>query len=282
MGRNWIKIETVTMDKPEVCVIATQLKMDPDAVVGKLVRLWSWAEVNRINSSALNVTLEFLDKLVGKKGFGAALMKAGWLKESDGVMQFPNFGRHNGPTGKGRALTAMRVSRHRDRKRVSDDGESDSEDELEQSAAPRKRPLDGRGQAGNQRRSTVKELLNNDLTNENMRNEEVEFPDNAGDFRVVADVSGIEDVAIVGIGEVETVFTDSSGAVESVVESVRAPETTLEENMDPADHSLEHQNEGFEEVSEDQSESAAAPKVKKVKAGKKSSGGESPDQPLLF
>ena len=74
MGRNWIKVETVTMDKPEVCVMATQLRLDPDAVVGKLVRLWSWAEVSRINANAMSITFEFLDKLVGKKGFGAALL----------------------------------------------------------------------------------------------------------------------------------------------------------------------------------------------------------------
>lgn len=101
--------------------MATQLRMDPDMVMGKLVRLWSWAEVNRIKCNDLGVTRAFLDKLVGKKGFASALECCGWLREEDGKMIFPNFERHNGPDGKGRALTAMRVARHRRLKRESND-----------------------------------------------------------------------------------------------------------------------------------------------------------------
>ena len=124
MARNWIKIETKTVDKPEVCVVATQLRLDPDAVMGKLVRLWSWAEVNRIDGKGMNVTREFIDKLTGKKGFAAALEKAGWLVQAGDLLAFPNFSRHNGPAGKGRALTAERVSRHREKKRSESENET--------------------------------------------------------------------------------------------------------------------------------------------------------------
>ncbi|MCB1276465.1 hypothetical protein [Prosthecobacter sp.] len=116
MRRPWIKIETCTPDKPEICSIATQLRMDPDTVVGKLVRLWSWAELNRITPSDLGVTHEFLDKLVGRKGFAKALEQAGWLVETDGKLSFRNFQRHNHPVAHSRALTAKRVARHRLRK----------------------------------------------------------------------------------------------------------------------------------------------------------------------
>ncbi len=113
MRRSWIKIETNTPDKPEVCIIASQLRMDSDAVMGKLVRLWAWAELNVSGNNDTSVTLEFLDKVVGKKGFSAALIKAGWLKEMEDRLEFPNFSRHNGREAKGRAQTALRVSRHR-------------------------------------------------------------------------------------------------------------------------------------------------------------------------
>lgn len=164
MGRNWIKIETVTMDKPEVCVVATQLKMDPDAVVGKLVRLWSWAEVNRIKSNEMHVTLEFLDKLVGKKGFAAALMKAGWLQEEAGILRFPNFGRHNGPAGKGRALTAQRVSRLRDRRRNEDESVTEMVEEPESDSKAGAGLPRRKNKAVNQRKNTIKALLKSDLT----------------------------------------------------------------------------------------------------------------------
>ena len=75
MRRPWIKIEICTPDKPEICSLATQLRLDDDAVVGKLVRLWSWAELNRIDPNDLGVTKEFIDKIVGRKGFAAALEK---------------------------------------------------------------------------------------------------------------------------------------------------------------------------------------------------------------
>lgn len=113
MRRPWIKIEVSTPDKPEVCAIATRLRIDPDAVVGKLVRLWAWAESNRIQPNDLGVTKEFLDKVCGRKGFTEALLQAGWLIEGPEGLSFPNFERHNGNDSKVRGLTARRVEKHR-------------------------------------------------------------------------------------------------------------------------------------------------------------------------
>jgi hypothetical protein len=116
MRRPWIKIEICTPDKPEICSLATQLRLDDDAVVGKLVRLWSWAELNRIDPNDLGVTKEFIDKIVGRKGFAAALEKTGWLIETNEKLSFRNFKRHNSPVAQNKALTAKRVARHRLRK----------------------------------------------------------------------------------------------------------------------------------------------------------------------
>jgi DNA replication protein DnaT len=115
MRRPWIKIETATPDKPEICAIATRLRIDTDSVVGKLVRLWSWAEVNRVDGNDIGVTKEFIDKLVGRKGFAEALEAAGWLIAQDETLQFANFERHNGNASKIRGQTAKRVERHRQR-----------------------------------------------------------------------------------------------------------------------------------------------------------------------
>ena len=116
MRRPWIKIEVSTPDKPEICAIATQLRIDPDAVVGKLVRFWSWAELSGATPNDLNVTKEFINKVCGRKGFAEALIQAGWLDESGGRLSFPNFERHNGNASKVRGLTARRVEQHRARK----------------------------------------------------------------------------------------------------------------------------------------------------------------------
>ena len=87
--------------------------MDEDMVVGKLIRLWAWVALNRVDGSDLGVTLEFIDKLVSRKGFSAALCNAGWLIEKGGKLSLPNFDRHNSDLAKTRALTSQRVARHR-------------------------------------------------------------------------------------------------------------------------------------------------------------------------
>jgi len=120
MRRPWIKVETATPDKPEICAIATALRMDEDAVIGKLVRLWSWVEVNHAPANDLGVTKEFLDKLVGRKGFSNAMIACGWLLDNDGKLSLRNLERHNGGSAKVRALTAQRVALHRQKKRVSE------------------------------------------------------------------------------------------------------------------------------------------------------------------
>lgn len=116
MRRPWIKVETATPDKPEICAIATMLRMDTDSVLGKLIRLWSWVEVTRVPANDLGVTREFIDKLVGRKGFAAAMVSAGWLDEKEGKLAILNLDRHNGGLAKVRALTAQRVALHRKRK----------------------------------------------------------------------------------------------------------------------------------------------------------------------
>ena len=116
MRRPWIKIEVSTPDKPEICAMAKKLRIDVDSVVGKLVRLWSWAELSNVDPNDLSVTKEFVDRVCGRKGFAEALIQIGWLEEDGETLSFPNFSRHNGNASKVRGLTARRVELHRHRK----------------------------------------------------------------------------------------------------------------------------------------------------------------------
>lgn len=85
--------------------MATHLRMkDPDTAVGKLVRLWIWADANSVDGQALAITFAFIDRLTACKGFAAAMEKVGWLVTgSDGLLTFPGFHRHNGDSAKRRA-----------------------------------------------------------------------------------------------------------------------------------------------------------------------------------
>lgn len=112
---SWIKFDSATPDKPEVWQIASALGIDPDAVVGKLMRVWIWFDSHTENGNAPSVTKALLDRLVGVTGFCDAMMSAGWLSDDGSTVSLPNFDAHNGETAKKRALTARRVAKHKEK-----------------------------------------------------------------------------------------------------------------------------------------------------------------------
>ena len=107
----WIKVENCTPDKPEIFRIADQLGIDPDAALGKLIRVWIWADSQTYDGNASSVTQSLLDRVAGVTGFASAMISAGWLSEIEDGFVFVNFDRHNGQTAKTRALTSKRVLR---------------------------------------------------------------------------------------------------------------------------------------------------------------------------
>jgi len=113
MAGDWIIVENVTPDKPEIFQIAEQFGIDPDAVLGKVIRIWIWADQQTYDGDAGSVTLALLDRVAGMEKFGKALQRAGWLRKEGGRFVFPNFDRHNGQTAKQRALTRKRMAKLR-------------------------------------------------------------------------------------------------------------------------------------------------------------------------
>ena len=119
MAGDWIKVDITTPDKPEVHLIAERLGIDPDAVTGKLIRIWCWADQQTIDGNARSVTKTLLDRVSGVTGFSEMLVQVGWLEESAFGFCFPNFDRHNGQTAKNRALTGKRVQKSRNARSVT-------------------------------------------------------------------------------------------------------------------------------------------------------------------
>lgn len=113
MAGDWIKFELCTLDKPEVCQIAEWAGIDPDAVVGKLMRVWGWFDQQTENGNAPSVTKKLLDRLVGVNDFCDYMKLVDWMVEGEGAISLPHFDRHNGKTAKNRALTARRVASHK-------------------------------------------------------------------------------------------------------------------------------------------------------------------------
>jgi hypothetical protein len=113
MAGDWIKFELTTLDKPEVCQIADLADIDPDAVVGKLMRVWGWFDQQTQDGNAPSVSKKLLDRMVGVTGFCEHMKSVMWMVEADGVISLPHFDRHNGKTAKNRLLTAKRVANHK-------------------------------------------------------------------------------------------------------------------------------------------------------------------------
>lgn len=113
MAGDWIKLQKDTPDKPEVLAIASRLGIDPDAVTGKLIRIWSWFDTHTTNGNATSVTYAFLDRITGVTGFAEQVELVGWLRQSGHDLILPNFDFHNGETAKKRAMGKNRVEKHR-------------------------------------------------------------------------------------------------------------------------------------------------------------------------
>lgn len=131
MAGDWIKFECATPDKPEVWAIAAALDIDPDAVVGKLLRVWGWFDQQTEEGNAPSVSKLLLDRLVGVTGFCKTVIECGWMEDNGKHLTLPHFDRHNGKTAKTRALTAKRVAQHK--AKVNDN----TNDSLTQGALPK-------------------------------------------------------------------------------------------------------------------------------------------------
>jgi hypothetical protein len=113
MAGDWIKVEHALPDKPEVMAIASALGIDPDAVVGKLLRVWAWFDNHSADGNAPVTVRALLDRHAGVTGFVSAMLTVGWLTESNECLNVGKFDRHNGKTAKVRALGRNRTQSNR-------------------------------------------------------------------------------------------------------------------------------------------------------------------------
>jgi len=109
MADFWIKLEKNTPDKPEIFEMAEMLSIDPDAVLGKLIRVWCWVDSNSSDGHIKSVTPVLIDRLTMSQGFADAMKTVGWLDENS----IPNFDRHLGESAKKRAKDAERKRKSR-------------------------------------------------------------------------------------------------------------------------------------------------------------------------
>lgn len=153
VAENWIKIRTQLPDDPAVMAIAHLLGIEEDAVVGKLIRLWGWADEQLSDGHGDSVTRAGVDALVRAPGFAKALEKVRWLVVEETGIRIPRWEIHFSQTAKQRALTARRKQKQRSRFRHAnvpghrDQSRTEEEEERLARAGAPARPREGAPEA---------------------------------------------------------------------------------------------------------------------------------------
>src|SRR5262252_9271846 len=103
MAGDWIKARVSLHDQPEVLGLARRVGIDVDSVVGKLLRVWSWADGVTKDGRIEHVDETDVDRIARQDGFAAAMIAVDWLVAGDSGVTIPKFDRHNGKSAKRRA-----------------------------------------------------------------------------------------------------------------------------------------------------------------------------------
>lgn len=104
----WIKMRCDLTDDPAVIRMASLLKIDRFAVVGRLHKFWAWSDSHTVDGLVDWIDEHIVDELAAMPGFAKAMESVGWLEFREGAVALPKFDRHNGESAKKRADAAER------------------------------------------------------------------------------------------------------------------------------------------------------------------------------
>jgi hypothetical protein len=115
MAGEWLPIDCNLGMKPEVLKVTAATGQPVEVVIGRLVRLWSWAWLVTADGT-VDGSLAMLSSVAGgDEPFWQAVEQAGWLVVSDGKLTIPGWGDRFSQAAKSRALAARRQETWRKR-----------------------------------------------------------------------------------------------------------------------------------------------------------------------
>ncbi len=113
MAGDWIKMRHDLIDDEAVmAILAATDCVDTEHVIGRLWKLWSWAD-RHTNNGQSKVDFVWIDAFIGCAGFAKALSSVNWLALRGGYARFPKFEHHMSDNAKKRALAASRQAQFR-------------------------------------------------------------------------------------------------------------------------------------------------------------------------
>ena len=116
MAGDWIKVEKITPDKPEIAILARELGISQADAFLSWFRAYSWADGITADGFVPNLSLADGDSLSRCcpgtfRTLASPILK--WVEETPGGLIFSKWNRHNGKSAKNRALEADKKRRQR-------------------------------------------------------------------------------------------------------------------------------------------------------------------------
>jgi len=106
---------------PAVIAIMAKTGLDEFAVIGRLHKLWSWADAvsedGVIGSLSPVQFVSYMDRELASDGFISTLYEVGWLTLENDRVVFPNYDRHMSESAKKRSVNAARKAESRSQKK---------------------------------------------------------------------------------------------------------------------------------------------------------------------
>ena len=96
-------------DDPRIAKICDITNKPEREVIGGLYWIWSMADEQSTDGRLEGLSLGAIDRKTGLKGLGAALVKIGWILESEDGVEIARFDEHNGASAKRRSTEAKRM-----------------------------------------------------------------------------------------------------------------------------------------------------------------------------
>lgn len=118
MAGDWIPMRCDLDQDPATIAIGLALGITACEVVGRLLKVWSWANSQSIDGVFRRIPLATLDAMAGVTGFADAMIAVGWVVRHRNTFSFNNFDRWNGITAKERLQKSRRQARWRKKERV--------------------------------------------------------------------------------------------------------------------------------------------------------------------
>lgn len=114
MAGDYIIMRLDLCDDPDVIRIAKLTGLEVDSVIGKLHKIWSWAD-RHTRDGSVTVDAEYCDTLCAHSGFFDAMCDVGWASRVTDGIKFLNFQKHNGKNAKSRADGRKRTAKWRNK-----------------------------------------------------------------------------------------------------------------------------------------------------------------------